>query len=1161
MNTKAGRLFTSNAGLPDEMHNEFLKSKRWLAATEKRTKRLANEVESVIKDFNLERTVANEALHGNKAAIQKLPPEAAERLARVAREFSKNEAAMKKALRIPQNQKLSAAVGPDGVYMTRSFRFTQDPEWSRRIRNYVETGSVQNPLGKTWSRLSTDLGTANKAYNDKIIEVVENGKEYLRKTMGITDEAELNAIIKNIVSQEDGKVYTGFLNLLDGKVPQGVTKGLRKRKELDKPILELLGEIKDPVLNTLQTLRTQNNIIAKARYMDKLARYASKNVGREIKVPGILPFGRQTTTFTKTASRKGKLGEDVGDLTGSFEGYVDEQLGSLGGSSTLRRLSTDDAKRLAEINAKKKRNPDSLTPQEKRFLNEVEGERALELARYSTSPIFQDILTRGIDAFSADRFYRALPFGSLVRNAVGYGQNVQTIFDHTAYMLQISGAAFMLAANGHLFHPFRTTKNLMLTARKYTDRLVGDPSKEDLELFEFLIGEGGVLDTNLVTGTLQDNVKTLDDVLSEMSADQFDKGFYNKLIKTPFRKLGDVYGATDNAAKLTAFFGEVDDFAKIYPDATKEQLWRLAADRVKNTAPNYGTAVPAARFIGRTPFIGTYVLFPAEVVRTTYNTVKYGVNDFTKGVYTGNMALAKHGMKRLAGLAAVTAGMNELINDNNVKNGWTKNNEQLIKSIDPAYAYSSKKLAITPLYYDDEGNIVTRYGEYSMIDAYSYLEDPINQIIARIMSKMPVDPETGEYREPLTDTEQNELIGKVAYNIFSPYYSGKSMATAGLSLLANVDERGNPIIQPLTQEAFKENPFSSDTLRRLGEDVFPVIEKTLTPGGITNYNREVDAVLSETFRNDENLTDNPDSVFSKKPPEGYKIGLTRAGYPNRAVDAKIFNRTGFKVVTNNVTRGVGREIYDGMQLIASNRKAPVTAIRDIENEDIAKFKESYANYLEKGFSLSEAASFASRDAFEGFYSAVDRKAKDNLSGYVKVRDRAARFLGASVLNKEGDFVQPNVEDLYKAMTSFNEVLGPKYRVNPRALQTILAGEVRPFYSREDLQDVQNALLEKLVNSGYEPSDPVVSNLLIDFTEYTSMRQTPSDDLINDLISDRIRYLEFKGETEEDALKIATEEIQHLNLPELEGIADILIGTEDEPFEPVEVPLSDLEAIN
>ena len=226
--------------------------------------------------------------------------------------------------------------------------------------------------------------------------------------------------------------------------------------------------------------------------------------------------------------------------------------------------------------------------------------------------------------------------------------------------------------------------------------------------------------------------------------------------------------------------------------------------------------------------------------------------------------------------------------------------------------------------------------------------------------------------------------------------------------------------------------------------MFPVLEKTLTPGGITNYNREVDAVLSETFRNDENLTDNPDSVFSKKPPEGYKIGLTRAGYPNRAVDAKIFNRTGFKVVTNNVTRGVGREIYDGMQLIASNRKAPVTAIRDIENEDIAKFKESYANYLKEGFSLSEAASFASRDAFEGFYSAVDRKAKDNLSGYIKVRDRAARFLGASVLNKEGDFVQPNVEDLYKAMTSFNEVLGPKYRVNPRALQTILAGDDRDW---------------------------------------------------------------------------------------------------------------------
>ncbi len=1164
INTKAGRLFRSDAGLPEEMHGEFLKSKRWLAATEKRTKRLANEVESVIKDFNLDRTVVNEALHGNIAAIRTLTPKAAERLARIAGEFAKNESLIKKALRIPQNQKLSAAVGPDGVYMTRSFRFTQDPQWSKRIRNYVETGNVQNPLGRTWSRLSTDLGAANKAYNDKVIEVVENGKEYLRKTMGVTDEAELNAIIKSIVDGDNGKVYTGFLDLLEGKVPQGVTKGLRKRKELDKPILELLGEIKDPVLNTLQTLRTQNNIIAKVRYMDKLAKYASENVGKEIKVSGILPIGRQTTTFTKTASKKGKISKDVGDLTGTFDNYIDEQLGSLGANTTLRKLTPQDAQRLAEITNKRKQNPASLTPDEKKFLNEVSGERKLELGRYATSPLFQDILTRGIDAFNADRFYKALPFGSFVRNAVGYGQNVQTILDHTAYMLQVSGAAFMLAANGHLFNPARTAKNLMVTTKKYSDRLVGDPTKEDLELFEFLIGEGGVLDTNLVTGTLQDNVKTLDDVLAEMSADQFDKGFYNRLIKTPFRKLGDVYGATDNAAKLTAFFGEFDDLAKIYPDADQKQLWRLAADRVKNTAPNYGTAAPIARFIGRTPVVGTYVLFPAEVLRTSYNIIKYGVHDFSKGVYTGNRALAMHGMKRLAGLAAVTAGMNELIKDNNIKNGWTENNTRLIKSIDPDYAYSSRKLAITPLYYDDEGNIVTRYGEYSMIDAYSYLFDPVNEMVARAMSTSPVDPETGEYREPFTETEQNEFFNKVARNVLSPYYSGKSMATAGLSLLANVDERGNPIIQPLTQEAFRENPFATDTLRRIGEDVFPVLERTLKPGALTNYNREVDAVLSETFRNDENLTDNPDSVFSKRPPEGYKIGLTRAGYPNRAVDAKVFNRTGFKIVTNNVSRGVGRELYDGIQLISSNRKAPVNAIREIENKDIAKFKSSYNQYISEGLDSKEAVAFAAQDAFSGFYSAVDRKAKDNLEGYVKVRDRAARFFGASVLNKEGDFVQPTPEDLYRAMSSFNEVLGPKYRVNENALKTIISGQVLPFFGNQDREDVIMATLEKLNNSGFDINDPISTNLVENFSKYLVARQTPNRDLINELVEDRVTYLQFRGETPEDALKIATEEIQHLDLPELQGLTDVLIGTEDDPFvgfeEPIEVPLSDLRNI-
>ena len=117
-----------------------------------------------------------------------------------------------------------------------------------------------------------------------------------------------------------------------------------------------------------------------------------------------------------------------------------------------------------------------------------------------------------------------------------------------------------------------------------------------------------------------------------------------------------VYSGTDNFWKTVGFSGEkakftnairrgidgttatMDDVAEEFSrsglaarttELTKDMYFMhlMSADIVKSTMPTYSRVPESIKMIRRIPFIGNFVAFPAEIMRTTTNITRQGMRE------------------------------------------------------------------------------------------------------------------------------------------------------------------------------------------------------------------------------------------------------------------------------------------------------------------------------------------------------------------------------------------------------------------------------------------------------------------------------------------------------------------------------------------------------
>lgn len=98
-------------------------------------------------------------------------------------------------------------------------------------------------------------------------------------------------------------------------------------------------------------------------------------------------------------------------------------------------------------------------------------------------------------------------------------------------------------------------------------------------------------------------------------------------LRAAYRFTNALYQAEDGVWKIFAFENEKARYAKAFPGWSQQQVEERAAQIVRDTYPTYSKISEGIKAARRFPVVGTFVSFPAEVVRTTFHTARIAMEE------------------------------------------------------------------------------------------------------------------------------------------------------------------------------------------------------------------------------------------------------------------------------------------------------------------------------------------------------------------------------------------------------------------------------------------------------------------------------------------------------------------------------------------------------
>lgn len=122
-------------------------------------------------------------------------------------------------------------------------------------------------------------------------------------------------------------------------------------------------------------------------------------------------------------------------------------------------------------------------------------------------------------------------------------------------------------------------------------------------------------------------------------------------------------------SRLKSFINNFDDVKRWYKDIARQDYFEnnlktgnpktlneaveeMAAWYVTNTYPTYSKVPEVIQSIRRTPFFGSFVAFPAEMIRTSSNILSLSLRE----IASNDPNLRAIGLRRLIGLGTVMGG-------------------------------------------------------------------------------------------------------------------------------------------------------------------------------------------------------------------------------------------------------------------------------------------------------------------------------------------------------------------------------------------------------------------------------------------------------------------------------------------------------------------------
>jgi len=445
------------------------------------------------------------------------------------------------------------------------------------------------------------------------------------------------------------------------------------------------------------------------------------------------------------------------------------------------------------------------------------GSKKLD-GKFTTPNMEKVIMNKEISLFGISNDI-ANPIYKNLLSLKGFANKAATVFNWTTHVRNFLGGVQFGLANG--INPFSlgivSDSNAFTNLRVLANEGSAKGNKAFNELHEKYL-ELGIINTNVKVGDFR---ALINEGAKASDVDNLMAGLSNKVSRGAEK----LYVATDDFFKINAYNTELNWLKKAYGKSGRstKSLELEAADIVKNTMPNYDRVPPGIKALRNLP-LGTFVSFPAEILRTSYNIFKQSAKEIT----SGNSVLAMRGGLRGAGMVGTAIGFEQVGEMGAAKLGWS-DDERKAATVLAEAPWSGPENVRLWRRDEETGKIFVADTKY--LDSYNTVKEPLMAAYQEIQNSRMED-------EDIVKTGFDMIVAGIK-PLAAPFVSEAiftKTVTDMYSAINNPDGR-----TPDGRVLFSPN---DDPLDKVGDAVYHILD-SLAPGTLDSASRLIQAYDEE----------------------------------------------------------------------------------------------------------------------------------------------------------------------------------------------------------------------------------------------------------------------------------------------------------------------------
>ena len=321
-----------------------------------------------------------------------------------------------------------------------------------------------------------------------------------------------------------------------------------------------------------------------------------------------------------------------------------------------------------------------------------------------TTPEVAQAFTDVLDQENLENWYR------MVVKANGYVKMGKTVLSPTTMFRNWMSAAFFTINSAHF--DYQHMKTAAAGLREYMTHAGKDGKLEYLRKLHRL----GVIYDNPYAGEL---MRLLEDATYGDSIFGSSQRMKDWILKWPTR----MYQFGDDFWKIIGYETEKRVLMK-YGGLSEEAAEKEAAQRIRDTYPTYSMVGLAMQKLRRFPLAGTFVSFPAEIIRTTFNSMKYIRKDWN------TPGMRPRAIQRMIGMSIVASFAYALQEALKSLYDVDDDEEEAARIVGAPWNRNSNLWFMGR---DEQGHL--QYIDGSFLDPYNYLKRPFTAL----MRDQPID--------------------------------------------------------------------------------------------------------------------------------------------------------------------------------------------------------------------------------------------------------------------------------------------------------------------------------------------------------------------------------------------------------------------------------------